>query len=67
MNTEEKTLVIKVIEDKELADQIREAIRNNGGYCCCAIEKTPDTKCMCKDFLESESVGKCHCGLYEKF
>ena len=45
---------------------IRQAIKDNDGYCVCAIEKTPDTKCMCKEFREQEKSGLCHCGLYEK-
>ena len=45
-------MLIKVNEDKKLADEIREAIKLNDGYCCCAIEHTPDTKCICKDFIE---------------
>lgn len=38
----------------------------NDGYCPCAIQKTPDTKCMCKEFREQESEGPCHCGRYMK-
>ena len=38
----------------------------NGGYCPCAIEKTPDIKCICKEFREQEEAGPCHCGRYEK-
>lgn len=38
----------------------------NNGYCPCAVEKTPDTRCMCKEFREQEEVGPCHCGRYEK-
>ena len=56
---------ITVTKDAELAQQIREKIRNNDGYCPCAIEKNEDTKCMCKDFREQD-VGYCHCGLYYK-
>jgi ferredoxin-thioredoxin reductase catalytic subunit len=37
-------------------------IKENGGYCPCSIEKTDDTKCMCKEFRET---GVCHCGLYK--
>ena len=44
---------------------MRAALEQNGGYCPCAIEKSEDTKCMCKDFREQES-GECHCGLYVK-
>lgn len=45
---------------------IRKAIADNDGYCPCAIQKTPDTKCMCKDFMENMGPGECHCGLYIK-
>jgi hypothetical protein len=40
-------------------------VRLNDGYCPCAVFKTPDTKCICKEFREQES-GVCHCGRYEK-
>lgn len=44
---------------------IAELVKANDGYCPCAIEKTPDTRCICKAFLEQEE-GLCHCGRYEK-
>ena len=47
-------------------NDIVEAIRANDGYCVCAIEKTPDTKCMCNEFREIEEDCICHCGLYQK-
>lgn len=56
---------VTVTKDTELAKQVREKLRNNDGYCPCAIEKTEDTKCMCKDFRE-QGIGYCHCGLYYK-
>ena len=46
--------------------KIEEAIKENDGYCCCALEKNDDTKCMCKDFREQEKYGFCHCGRYFK-
>lgn len=52
--------------NKEEFDMISEAIAANDGYCCCAIEKTEDTKCMCKDFRDSEVSGFCHCRRYYK-
>lgn len=56
-----------VTPDKEHAEKIRAAIKKNGGYCPCRIEKTQDTKCICKDFLENTKAGNfCHCGLYKK-
>lgn len=46
-------------------DEIREAVRANDGYCPCRPVHTPETKCMCKEFMEQEE-GICHCGLYIK-
>ena len=46
--------------------KIEEAIKNNDGYCCCALEKNEDTKCMCRDFREQKEYGFCHCGRYLK-
>lgn len=56
---------IKVTGDEQLKAEIRQALKDNGGYCPCRLEKTPENKCMCKEFLEQES-GSCHCGLYIK-
>lgn len=50
----------------EERQKLREAIRDNGGYCVCAIDKTPDTKCPCREFREDIVSGPCHCGLYKK-
>lgn len=57
--------MIKVSEDKELVQEIRAKLKENGGYCPCRIDKTPDTKCPCREFREQEN-GECHCGLYYK-
>jgi len=54
-----------MIKDKERAEKIRAKIKENDGYCPCKLEKTEDTKCICKEFLE-QGVGECHCGLYIK-
>lgn len=56
---------IELSTDKELVAEIRDKLKENGGYCPCKLEKTADTKCMCKEFQEQES-GECHCGLYIK-
>lgn len=57
--------MIKLNENKELVQEIRTLLKANNGYCPCRIEKTPNTKCMCKEFREMTS-GECHCGLYIK-
>ena len=56
---------IKLNPDKEFVKEFIEKVKNNDGYCPCRISKTPDTKCMCKEFREQEE-GECHCGLYIK-
>lgn len=58
-------MTIKQNPDKEYANEVRRKIKDNGGFCPCRIDKTSDTKCMCKEFIEMES-GMCHCGLYIK-
>ena len=51
--------------DTETAKKIAEKIKQNGGYCPCRLSKTPNTKCMCKEFreqIERGEPGYCHCG-----
>lgn len=59
-----KTKII-LNSDEEHVKAIREALKNNQGFCPCATLKSPDTKCMCKEFREQEE-GFCHCMLYQK-
>ena len=51
---------------KEIDPTIAEAVKANDGYCPCMLERTPATKCMCKEFREQTSPGVCHCGRFEK-
>ena len=41
-------------------------IAENGGFCLCKIGKIPENKCMCKEFIESQELGECHCGKFIK-
>lgn len=56
---------ITINPDTEFVAEMRKALKNNDGFCPCALTKSEDTKCMCKEFREMES-GTCHCGLYTK-
>ena len=56
---------IIVNPDKELVKTIREKLKANDGYCPCRLQKSEDTKCICKEFKNQEE-GECHCGLYIK-
>jgi hypothetical protein len=49
----------------EINPDFKAAVDANDGYCPCMIDKTPDTKCPCKDFRE-QTEGQCFCGRYEK-
>lgn len=62
----QKKLKVVVSENKEVVAAIREGLKKNDGYCPCEFDKTPDTKCMCKNFREMDTEGYCHCGLYKK-
>lgn len=60
--------MIKLNPNDEQVKEVRKALKENDGYCPCAVFKNEDTKCMCKDFREQIKQGipgKCHCGLYE--
>lgn len=56
---------IKMNDDKEFVSSMRAALKENDGYCPCALIKSEDTKCMCKEFRDAQS-GECRCGLFEK-
>lgn len=56
---------IKLNPDQEYVAEVKKRIKANGGYCPCALIKSADTKCMCKDFREADE-GVCDCGLYIK-
>ena len=63
-------MLIRYYENKELVAQIQEGLRRKEGYCPCRLERTPDTKCMCKEFRDQIAdpnfEGYCHCLLYYK-
>ena len=56
--------------DEEIVKDIKEGLKRTGGDCPCRLERTPDTKCMCKEFRDQikdpEFEGFCHCLLYYK-
>ena len=61
---------IRLNEDREPVELIREGLRQKGGYCPCRFERTEDTKCICREFREQmadpDFEGYCHCRLYYK-
>lgn len=59
---------MKIIKnpDASVYEEMTEAVKENGGYCPCAIVKNEDTRCPCRDFREQETEGECHCGRFVK-
>ena len=49
---------IRLTSDEEQRQTIQQALQENDDYCPCRLQKTPDTKCMCKEFREQESGEK---------
>lgn len=59
-------LRIALNRDADKVKKIQEAVEANEGYCPCELDKIPETKCMCKSFINQNEPGPCHCGLYVK-
>lgn len=61
---------VRFNDNKEVVDAVKEGLVKTGGYCPCRLEKTADTKCMCKEFRDQvadpDFEGYCHCMLYYK-
>lgn len=60
-------LKITLNPDKEYVAEMRARLKDNNNFCPCKLEKTPDTKCMCKEFrdqIKRNEKGFCHCGLW---
>lgn len=56
--------------DEKVVAKVKEGLKAKGGYCPCRIPRTPEYKCMCKEFRDQiadpEFEGFCHCMLYYK-
>jgi ferredoxin-thioredoxin reductase catalytic subunit len=61
---------IRLNENQEIVDSIKEGLERTGGYCPCRLSRSEEYKCMCKEFKEQiadpEFEGYCHCLLYYK-
>lgn len=66
MNNTDKKLKIKPNPNQQTFQEISQAVLDNHGYCCCAIQNTEDMKCPCEPFREQDTNGFCHCGRYFK-
>ncbi len=63
-------MAVKLNENKEIVDAIREGLKRKGGYCPCRLEIKEEYKCICEEFksqiADPEFEGYCHCMLYYK-
>ena len=61
---------VRLNDDKQVVEKIKEGLRKKGGYCPCRLSKSEDYKCMCKEFREQIAdpnfEGYCHCMLFYK-
>lgn len=61
---------VRLNEDREVVALIQEGLKRTGGYCPCRLERTEDTRCICREFREQmadpDFEGYCHCMLYYK-
>ena len=63
-------MAIRLNDDQEMVQMVREGLKRTGGYCPCRLERTEENKCICKEFREQmadpDFKGFCHCRLYYK-
>ena len=63
-------MAVHLNSDKEVVATVKEGLKRTGGYCPCRLERTEDTKCMCKEFRDQIAdpnfKGFCLCYLYYK-
>ena len=68
---EEDFMGIRLNDDAEVVNTIKEGLKMKGGYCPCRMEKSEDTRCICREFKEQmadpDFEGYCHCMLYYKY
>ena len=61
---------IRYNENEEIVRTVKEGLKARGGYCPCVLERSDDTKCICREFREQiadpDFEGYCHCMLYYK-
>lgn len=61
---------VRLNENAEVVQMIRDGLKERGGYCPCRLEMTPENRCMCQEFRDQiadpDFEGYCHCMLYYK-
>ena len=61
---------VRLNENPDVVNTVREGLKRTGGYCPCRLERTEANKCMCEEFkaqiADPDYEGYCHCFLYYK-
>ena len=61
---------VRLNEDAETVALVKEGLKRTGGYCPCRLARTPENKCICKEFRDQIAdpnfEGYRHCRLYYK-
>ena len=45
-------MAVRLNEDKQMVQTIREGLKRTGGYCPCRLQRTEENKCICKEFRD---------------
>ena len=63
-------MAVRLNENKKIVEQIKQGLKEKGGYCPCRIPRAPEYKCICEEFkkqiADPDFEGYCHCMLYYK-
>ena len=63
-------MAIRLNENKEIVDRIKQGLKAKDGYCPCRVSKAPEYKFICEEFkaqmADPDFEGYCHCMLYYK-
>ena len=51
-------MAVRLNEDAELVAHVKRGLKEKGGYCPCRIPRTPENKCICKQY--SDNFLKCY-------
>ena len=63
-------MAVRLNENQEVVNAVKEGLKRTGGYCPCRVQKTEETRCICREFRDQindpDFEGYCHCMLYYK-
>lgn len=61
----EAKYMIKMNQDRDKFNSLRQQVADNMGYCP-VKERSPENRCICKQFIDRDSEGYCKFRLYYK-